>query len=230
MQNQLQYSANFTHMPSAQMGSPKFATQQHIKTFDKSLPTSGVKHYASNPNLSLEFNHPRPLSGMPSEGNPHNHYQLNKNIEMRNPINTANYPYTNGSTQGSSRLGRNNDMTKSLIVGESERMEIPEEAGGNKKEMFRNIPKRAYRMSETIEDMPQSLFSPRKDDSGFQYNKDTNNFYKNKEIEREVKIEEKAKEPFKQVPEFIRRQNDMKRSLVLEPTFESKFSQLQLNR
>jgi hypothetical protein len=53
MQNQLQYSANLANGSSPAMGSPKFSNQPYSKGFDKTLPTNPIKHYSSNPNLSL---------------------------------------------------------------------------------------------------------------------------------------------------------------------------------
>jgi len=41
-------------------------------------------------------------------------------------------------------------MTRSLIIGESERVETLEEGFPSKREIFKNMPKRSYRMSETI--------------------------------------------------------------------------------
>lgn len=41
-------------------------------------------------------------------------------------------------------------MTKSLIIGENNNVDLPEEVPNQKKELFKNMPKRQYRMSETI--------------------------------------------------------------------------------
>ncbi len=41
-----------TTLPNS-IGSPKFTTQNYSKAFDKTLPSNTLKHYSSNPNLSL---------------------------------------------------------------------------------------------------------------------------------------------------------------------------------
>lgn len=46
-----------------------------------------------------------------------------------------------------------------------------------KKESFRNTPKKQYRMSETIDDLPNSLFAPKKEG-----NKESN-FYKKESMD-----------------------------------------------
>lgn len=54
MQNQLQYPSNFSNqLPSNPNNNLKFNSPTQLKSFDKTLPTTSVKHYASNPNLSL---------------------------------------------------------------------------------------------------------------------------------------------------------------------------------
>lgn len=54
MNNQLQYGTSYQSNLGPTLGSPKFSTQNHIKTFDKTLPVNTqLKHYSSNPNLSL---------------------------------------------------------------------------------------------------------------------------------------------------------------------------------
>jgi hypothetical protein len=76
-------------------------------------------------------------------------------------------------------------MTKSLIIGDNDRHDTPEEVASPKKELFKNAPRRAYRMSETIDDLPPlSYASPYNTPS----TKDSN-FFKNKEVEREEKEE-----------------------------------------
>jgi len=57
MQNQLQYPSNFSsQQPQNPLTQQKFNSPSHLKSFDKTLPNMNVKHYASNPNLSLEVN------------------------------------------------------------------------------------------------------------------------------------------------------------------------------
>lgn len=63
MQNQLQYPNNFNTQSSQNpLNQQKYNSPTHLKGFDKTLPNMNVKHYASNPNLSLEVN------GMKSSG------------------------------------------------------------------------------------------------------------------------------------------------------------------
>lgn len=53
MQNQMQYPSNYPNGPSPVLGSPKFGAQNYGKAFDKTLPSNPIKHYTSNPNLSM---------------------------------------------------------------------------------------------------------------------------------------------------------------------------------
>lgn len=53
MHNQIQYQPLYSNSPSPVIGSPKFNAQNYSKVFDKTLPTNPIKHYSSNPNLSL---------------------------------------------------------------------------------------------------------------------------------------------------------------------------------
>ena len=56
MQNQFQYPQSFpsqsnnNNTPFQKIGSPT-----HFKTQDRTLPSPNLKHYSSNPNLSLEI-------------------------------------------------------------------------------------------------------------------------------------------------------------------------------
>jgi len=57
MQNHIQYPNNFNFpQPLNSTNQAKFPAQGHLKGFDKTLPNMNVKHYASNPNLSLDVN------------------------------------------------------------------------------------------------------------------------------------------------------------------------------
>ena len=57
MHNQIQYSNSFNlQQPSNPLNQVKFTSPTHAKAFDKTLPTMNLKHYSSNPNLSLEVN------------------------------------------------------------------------------------------------------------------------------------------------------------------------------
>lgn len=81
--------------------------------------------------------------------------------------------------------------------------------------------RRPARMSETIEDLPSHLYQPHREDNSFHSNKEIN-FYKNKEEGRPEVRPEERREQVRQAPAFLSRVNsDMKRSLVIEPTFES---------
>ena len=54
MQNQLQYPQQFPTQNGANGGQfQKIGSPTHFKTQDRTLPTANIKHYASNPNLSL---------------------------------------------------------------------------------------------------------------------------------------------------------------------------------
>ena len=57
MQNQLHYSSSLSNQGSS--NGPqlmKASSPTHFKTQDRTLPTPTLKHYGSNPNLSLEVN------------------------------------------------------------------------------------------------------------------------------------------------------------------------------
>ena len=73
-------------------------------------------------------------------------------------------------------------------------------------------------MSETIEDLPSHLTLGYREENAVHSNKEIN-FYKNKEDGFVVGREER-KEVARPAPSFLNRgNNDMKRSLVVEPTF-----------
>lgn len=80
-----------------------------------------------------------------------------------------------------------------------------------KKELFKNMPRRAVRMSETIEDVP--VYHPRREEHHFPSAKEIN-FHKVKDSEERGE----RKEMIKQAPSFLSRVNssDMKRSLVID--------------
>ncbi len=80
--------------------------------------------------------------------------------------------------------------------------------------------RRAARMSETIEDLPSHLHTPLREENAFHSSKEIN-FLKNKETERPESRPEERREIPRQAPSFLSRVNsgDMKRSLVIEPTF-----------
>lgn len=118
MQNQMQYPSNYANGPSPALGSPKFNPQNYGKGFDKTLPTNPVKHYSSNPNLSLEMNYPRPPTQQLPEYAAYNNHPLNKNLDFRAQGNGPNFPPS--STQASSRANRG-ELTKSLIMTDMEK-------------------------------------------------------------------------------------------------------------
>lgn len=52
----MQFNSGYQPQPQP-MGSPKFSLNRPQPMFDKTLPTAPtLKHYSSNPNLSLEMN------------------------------------------------------------------------------------------------------------------------------------------------------------------------------
>ncbi len=122
MQNHLQYQQPFpSPANTAALGNQKFNSPLHPKGFDKTLPTPNIKHYASNPNLSMEFNSQK-LINPSSENNIQSTNNLKKNIEYRSP--PSHHPY-NFNLNQHTRAGRN-DMAKSLIIGENSNVDIPE--------------------------------------------------------------------------------------------------------
>ena len=64
MQNHLQYPQPYANQgPNSMPSHQKFTSPTHSKVFDKTMPVSNAKHYASNPNISLDFNNPKASSG-----------------------------------------------------------------------------------------------------------------------------------------------------------------------
>ena len=118
MQNHMQFSTNYPNSPSPVLGSPKFAAQNYNKPFDKTLPSNPIKHYSSNPNLSLEMTHPRPPSQPLPEHPTYNSPLNNKNLDFRAQGNGLGF--SSAATQASSR-GQRGEMTKSLIVSDLEK-------------------------------------------------------------------------------------------------------------
>lgn len=179
MQNQLQYPNNFNpqqhpHSPQQQ----KFNSPTYLKSFDKTLPTMNIKHYVSNPNLSLEVNGMKTSAIM---GEPHAHSAMHnkKNNEFRSPP-PMQYPFP--QNQGIQRPTRNS-MTQSLIIGENVNVDVPEDNLNSKKELFKNIPKKQYRLSETIDDIPQGFFPLKKDELGVINSPKESNFMKKDNLE-----------------------------------------------
>lgn len=113
MHNQIPYSSNNANSALPLVGSPKFNNQNYMKPFDKTLPTNSLKHYSSNPNLSLEITQPKPLIQPPSESNTYNYNPINKNLDFRNQVNHLNYG--NNQQQVNNRANRG-ELTKSLII------------------------------------------------------------------------------------------------------------------
>jgi hypothetical protein len=71
MQNQLQYPASYNpQQPSQSNPNMKFNSPTHLKAFDKTLPAPTIKHYSSNPNLSLEVNNLKPPGSNTSSDSP----------------------------------------------------------------------------------------------------------------------------------------------------------------
>lgn len=162
MQNQLQYPNNFTpQQPNNPLYQQKFNSPTHLKTFDKTLPTMNIKHYASNPNLSLEANGIK-SSRIMNEAHTYSPAINKKSNEFRSP---PPMQYGFPQNQGLPRPNRN-AMTQSLIIGQNANIDVPEDSSNTKKELFKNIPKKQYRLSETIEDFPQGLFQRKKEELG----------------------------------------------------------------
>lgn len=116
MQNQVQYSQNYSSGLQSGIAYNKYTAPNYVKTFDKTLPASNtLKHYASNPNLSMEFanNKQTPLP----EQNTHNQYQINKNIEFRAHNNNMNMGFS--GTQATSPRPSRHSMTQSLIINDN---------------------------------------------------------------------------------------------------------------
>jgi|LakMenEpi03Aug12_release.lakeMendotaPanAssembly.Ray.scaffolds.fasta_scaffold1496554_2 hypothetical protein len=67
MHNQMTYIHHYNSNTSINpLNSSKLTSPTHLKTFDKTLSSPNIKHYASNPNLSLEVNAIK-TSGMMAE-------------------------------------------------------------------------------------------------------------------------------------------------------------------
>lgn len=98
MQNQLQYQSSFQSNSTRTIGSPVFGSPNNPRGFDKTLPTNNIKHYASNPNLSMEVNYSRHLNHISPDPNTYNNPTINKNIDFRNPPSNNNYPYNSNPT------------------------------------------------------------------------------------------------------------------------------------
>ena len=116
MQNQIHY-ANFNNNNGQMgMGSPKFPSMNYIKTFDKTLPppNNTLKHYSSNPNISLEYSNHKQKSTV--EPNGVYSSQVNKNIDFRTQNNNMNNGI--GSTQATSPRASRQVMTQSLIIND----------------------------------------------------------------------------------------------------------------
>jgi hypothetical protein len=117
MQNHMQFH-NYPNGPTPVIGSPKFAAQNYSKAFDKTLPSNPIKHYSSNPNLSLEITHPRPPSQPLPEHPAYNSPFISKNLDFRGQANGIGFGAV--ATQASSR-GQRSEMTKSLIISDLEK-------------------------------------------------------------------------------------------------------------
>lgn len=117
MQNHMQFP-NYPNGPAPVIGSPKFSVQNYSKPFDKTLPSNPIRHYSSNPNLSLEMTHPRPPSQPLPEHATYNSPFLGKNLDFRGQANGIGLGGV--GTQASSR-GQRGEMTKSLIISDLEK-------------------------------------------------------------------------------------------------------------
>jgi len=59
--------------------------------------------------------------------------------------------------QGIQRQNRSS-ITKSLIIGENANIDVPEDNSNIKKDLFKNIPNKQYRLSDAPDDSPQGIF------------------------------------------------------------------------
>lgn len=114
MQNQMQFPNGFSNNPSPILGSPKFNTQNYNKTFEK-VPPNPLKHYSSNPNLSLEMPHPRPQNYPQGEHSPYGNNLPNKNMDFRMGPGGMGIP---GMSPQSSTRGNRSELTKSLMISD----------------------------------------------------------------------------------------------------------------
>jgi hypothetical protein len=156
MQNQMQYTNNYNlHLLNNTLHQQKFNSPTHLKTFDTTLPTTHVKNYASNPNLSLELNGIKSSANMDEASN-YSAGLNKKNNELRSPP-----PMQFGFVQkpGVPRPTRHS-MTQSLVMGENSNNDLPEDNSNSKKDFLKNVPKKPYRLSEalTIDSISQALF------------------------------------------------------------------------
>ena len=114
MQNQLQYPQSFpTQAPNSPLLNQKYGTQGHIKGQDKTLPPPNIKHYASNPNISLDMINPK-ASQFTTESHAQSQNNIKKNTDFRTP--TASNGY--GFVQQPFSRGMRGGMSQSLIVGD----------------------------------------------------------------------------------------------------------------
>jgi hypothetical protein len=115
MQNQLPFSHNYSNAVSPIIGSPKFNSQNYGKSHEKTLPTNPIRHYSSNPNLSLEINYPKPPTHVSPDFSQYSNHLANKGIDFRNHVNSPNSG--NSGSQTSTRPNRS-ELTKSLIIND----------------------------------------------------------------------------------------------------------------
>lgn len=114
MQNQLQYPQSFpTQAPNSPLLGQKYGSPGHLKSQDRTLPPPNIKHYASNPNISLDINNMK-TSQFTSESQVHSQTNLKKNIDFRSPTANNNYGYA----QQHHPRGMRGGMSQSLIVGD----------------------------------------------------------------------------------------------------------------
>ena len=79
MQNQLQYPQSFASGNNYNGGQfQKIGSPTHFKTQDKTLPAYNLKHYSSNPNLSLELGNMKTSQTLPdTQGSSSSHIKKN---------------------------------------------------------------------------------------------------------------------------------------------------------
>lgn len=114
MQNQVHNAPSFpTQQPNNPGSYPKYGTPAPFKVQDRTLPIQNVKHYASNPNLSLDINNLK-TSQFTSESSGQTPNMPKKTTDFRSPPSHSNYPHS----QPPPLRGARSQMTQSLIIGD----------------------------------------------------------------------------------------------------------------
>lgn len=116
MYNQPQYPTPISN-PNPPFGSPKFANQNYPRPFEKPTQPHTLKHYSSNPNLSLETNLPKPNNYPNPDPLSYNHGFPLKAGDFQNQPNGPSF--ANIASQASTRNANRSEMTRSMIVNDA---------------------------------------------------------------------------------------------------------------